>query len=141
MKRFRALMLMMSMALLLACSTGKVDEEALKAVLLNNFKALQEENLEGYLGTLHPESPGYAQMEKLCPRIFEIYDLQHQLIDFRVVEASDKEARIRTVQEARRLSGPENYRHNRSTTVHTLKKYQGQWKLFQTEQESVEYIE
>jgi hypothetical protein len=123
------------------CSGNKGEEEALKAVMVNNVTALQEENVEKYMATLHPESPGYAKMELLCPQIFQIYDLAHKLIDIEVLTVSSGEAKVRTVQEARRLSGPENYRHNRSTMVHTLKKYQGEWKLFQSDQESMEYIE
>ena len=80
-------------------------------------------------------------MVELCPKIFEIYDLQHSLIETKVLKISGDEARVRTTQEARRLSGPENYRDNRSTTVHTLKKYKGQWRIFKTDQESMEILQ
>ena len=141
MSRFGAIALLLAVCFLGGCSGNKGEEEALKAVMVNNVTALQEENVEKYMATLHPESPGYAKMELLCPQIFQIYDLAHKLIDIEVLSVSSGEAKVRTVQEARRLSGPENYRHNRSTMVHTLKKYQGEWKLFQSDQESMEYIE
>jgi murein L,D-transpeptidase YcbB/YkuD len=133
--------MLLAITLTAGCANKKSDEEALKTVIRNNLKALQEENLENYLATLHPESPGYAQMEALCPKIFELYDLQHKLIEIKVLSISGDEARVRTVQEAIRLAGPENYRNNRSTTVHTLKKYKGQWRIFKTDQESMELLE
>lgn len=136
-----AVVLLIAVCLVAGCAGSKADKEALKAVIQNNLKALQEENLDNYLATLHPDSPGYAKMVELCPKIFEIYDLQHSLIETKVLKISGDEARVRTTQEARRLSGPENYRDNRSTTVHTLKKYKGQWRIFKTDQESMEILQ
>ncbi len=145
MKRFSAIVFVVLIAVVITagCSSQKKEEEEekLKAVISNNLAALQEENLEKYMATLHPESPGYAKMELICPQIFQVYDLAHNLVDVKVIDVSGKEARVRTVQEARRLSGPENYRDNRSTMVHTLKKDQGEWKLYNTEQESMELID
>ncbi len=133
--------LLLSVLITAGCSNKKADEEALRTVIQKNLKALQDENLEDYLSTLHPESPGYAKMELLCPRIFEIYELKHDLVNTEVLNISDNEARVRTTQEARRISGPENYKDSRSITVHTLKKYEGEWKLFKTEDESMELLE
>ena len=136
-----AISLLFVVTITAGCARKTADEEAVKNVIQNNIKALQEENLENYLATLHPDSPGYAQMEALCPKIFEIYDLQHKLVETKILKISGDEARVRTTQEARRISGPENYKDNRSTMVHTLKKYKGHWKLFNTEQESMELLE
>lgn len=136
-----AVAVLLAVIVITGCSGKKAEDEAIKAVIVNNLTALQEENLEKYMSTLHPESPGYAKMELLCPQIFQIYDLQHKLIDCKVISASGDEAKVRTTQEARRIAGPENYHHNRSTMVHTLKKYQGQWKLFQSDQEKTEDID
>ena len=133
--------LLLSVLITAGCSNKKADEQALRTVIQKNLKALQDENLGDYLSTLHPESPGYAKMEMLCPKIFEIYELKHDLVNTEVLNISDNEARVRTTQEARRISGPENYRDNRSITVHTLKKYEGEWKLFKTEDESMELLE
>ncbi|MEW6077727.1 MAG: nuclear transport factor 2 family protein [Thermodesulfobacteriota bacterium] len=136
-----AVALMAVIAITGCTGNGKNEEATLKAVIENNVTALQEENVEKYMSTLHPDSQGYARMKAICPQIFQIYDLQHKLIDIKVLDVSGDTARVRTTQEARRIAGPENYRSNRSTMVHTLKKDQGQWKIFQSDQESMENIE
>ena len=144
MKKFLAVMVTIMLAgILLAagCADKSADKEAVKDVLRANLQALQAEDLDGYLATLDPDSPGYEKMKLICPKIFEIYDLEHEVEKIEVLDISDQEARVRTVQVARRISGPDSYRHNRSTTVHTLKKKDGAWKLTQTEQESMEYLE
>jgi|SRR6056297_2122332 len=122
------------------CTDNQAEKEAVKAVLQNNLKALQEEDLDGYLATLHKESPGYEKMKKVCPKIFEIYDLEHEIREIKVLDLSDQKAKVRTVQTARRLAGPPSYKDNQSTTVHTLKKYQGEWKVYQTTQKSMKYL-
>lgn len=130
-----------SMAIITGCADNTAEKEAVEKVLRENLKALQEEDLDGYLATLDEESPGYEKMKMICPKIFEIYDLEHELEDIKVLDISDQEAKVKTVQVARRLSGPDSYRHNRSTTVHTLVKRDGDWKLSQTKQESMEYLD
>ena len=144
MKKFLAVMvtiMLAGMMLAAGCADRSADKEAVKDVLRANLEALQAEDLDGYLATLDPDSPGYEKMKLICPKIFEIYDLEHEVEKIEVLDISDQEARVRTVQVARRISGPDSYRHNRSTTVHTLKKKDGAWKLTQTEQESMEYLE
>ncbi|MFP4445954.1 MAG: hypothetical protein ACLFPD_06870 [Desulfosudaceae bacterium] len=144
MKKILAVMvtiMLAGMMLAAGCADKSADKEAVKDVLRANLKALQAEDLDGYLATLDPDSPGYEKMKLICPKIFEIYDLEHEVEKIEVLDISDQEARVRTVQVARRISGPDSYRHNRSTTVHTLKKKDGAWKLTETEQESMEYLE
>lgn len=119
----------------------EVEKVAIKAVLYNSVKSLQQESLEGYLDTVHPESPGYAKMKTVCPEIFKMYDLEHELVDVKVLDITGNEARVQTMQVARRLAGPENFRNNRSTSIHTLKKYQGQWKVYETEQKGAEFLD
>ncbi len=136
-----ALSILFAVLILTGCGHKKGEEEALKAVLYNNLKAFQEENVEACLATMHPESPSYGQMEALLPQVFKIYDLDHKLIEVKVLDVSGDTARVRTVQEARRLSGPENYRNVRTTDIHILKKYKGEWRLYEQEHQSMEYID
>jgi len=144
MNRFVAIFIAVLLAVfsLTGCSDKKKgEEEAIKAVLYENLKALQEESVEKCMATIHPDSSGYVQMEALLPKVFEIYDLDHKLIEIKVVDVSRNEAKVQTEQEARRLSGPENYRDIRSQTLHTLKKYNGEWRLFLQEHKSTEYLD
>lgn len=142
MNRLIAVAMLLAVVLITAgCADKEAEEQAIKTVIQNNLISLQEENLENYMATLHPESPGYSKMELLCPKIFEIYDLEHKLVKLDILDVSKTKARVRTTQEARRISGPENFRDNRSTTTHTLKKYNGEWKLFETKDESSELID
>ena len=57
------------------------------------------------------------------------------------LDISGDEARLQTVLETRRLSGPEDSRDIRATTIHTLKKHKGEWKLYQQDLKSMKYID
>src|SRR6056297_2196569 len=88
------------------CTDNQAEKEAVKAVLQNNLKALQEEDLDGYLATLHKESPGYEKMKKVCPKIFEIYDLEHEIREIKVLDCSNKKAKEETLKTPRSWPGP-----------------------------------
>jgi hypothetical protein len=52
----------------------------------------------------------------------------------------DREAKVRFSQVTRKISGPE-FRDNRVSGVHVLRKLNGEWKLFDTERIKVDYLE
>jgi len=128
-----------------ALAAGPVDEAAVLAAVRANLAALQNEDLEGYMATIHEDASEYASTRQIVARLFEDYDLEYELEQLELVEdeedepAAPDEARVRFVQVTRLVKGGE-FRDNRVTGAHTLKTAAGRWKLLSTEVQNIEYL-
>jgi hypothetical protein len=60
-------------------------EAELKALVIENLRATRAEDMDAMLGTLHSESPGYSQVEKIANTLFATYDLNYDLLLFRYI--------------------------------------------------------
>lgn len=78
--------------LIAACSGEKSVEDQLKAVVMENFKTTEAENMSAMLDTIHTQSPFYAQTEKLAVQIFDAYDLKYELLEFKYVGLDGEDA-------------------------------------------------
>lgn len=142
MKKTGGLILMMAALIAGGCAqqeTAVSDDESLAAVRAN-IKAAQEEDLEAYLATIHPESPSYQQTRELVGRLFNDFDLSYELIELKLLAKTEDEARVEFVQKTRKLRGPE-FQDNQVVGVHLLKKSDGRWKIMSTEIKKVEYLD
>jgi ketosteroid isomerase-like protein len=115
------------------------EEAEVKQVLTDQLEFLRAEDIEGVLSTMHPESPQYAATRSLLEQVFELYELDHELESIEVVEMSEKEAKIRAVQVTYRVDGPE-LSDTKVTAIHTMRKTDGGWKLYNSETESSETL-
>jgi hypothetical protein len=91
--------------------------------------------------TLHENAPGLDQNRELTLDAFEKFDLSYSIVDWEIEEIDSQTAKIRVVQITRKVSGDEPFRDNQLEAVHTLKKdSEGNWKLYSSEFENVEYL-
>lgn len=136
------LLLAVAMALVATAGCGGADEdseaEAL-ALLHRQLELLEEENIGGFLATLHPDSPRYADTRAAIEPVFELYELDFELESVEVLTIDAGEARLRAVQVTRKVSGPE-LADTRLTAVHTLRKTSNGWKLYDSAVESTEVL-
>jgi len=141
MKKTGGLILMMAALIAGGCAQQEaVSEDESLAAVRANIKAAQEEDLEAYLATIHPESPSYQQTKKLVRRLFENCDLSGELLELKLLAKTEDEARVEFVQKTRKLRGPE-FQDNQVFGVHLLKKSDGRWKIMSTEIKKVEYLD
>ena len=108
-------------------------------VVYQNVKALQNEDLEAVIATIHPASPMYAATKAMAKVLFDQYDFDYELKDVKIISKGDEEAKVECVQITRKSKGP-TFRDNQVLLVHTLKKYKGKWKLFSTEAKKIDYL-
>ena len=105
-------------------------KKALEDVLIANIEASEAEDLDAALATIDPKSPAYAETRDLLGTMFLAYDIDYEIELINVIEASDTEAYVYTVQTAKKIDGPE-FNDGRYKQVHQLRKQEdGSWKVY-----------
>lgn len=106
-------------------------DEILFKVVEDNLKALENENVEAYMATIHPESPEYENSEQLVKGIISTYKLKYELSDMKVIEKSEKEAKVYYVQKSIKVEGP-IFQNNEVRGYHILKPDKDKWKIYRS---------
>ncbi|AFH50444.1 Hypothetical protein IALB_2741 [Ignavibacterium album JCM 16511] len=104
-----------------------------------NAKFMNEEDFDGVMSTIHPESPSYSTTEKLVKKIFDTYDLSYKLEKVKLIEKNGNEAKVEFVQLTTKIKGPE-FKNNRTYGIHTLKLDGDSWKIFSTEVTDLKFL-
>ncbi len=121
-----------------ACSVDNnysIPEYAIEA----NAKFMNEENFDGVMSTIHPESPSFKTTENLVKKIFETYDLNYKIEKIILIEQKDKEAKVEFIQLTTKIKGPD-FKNNRTYGIHTLKLDGNSWKIFSTEVSDLKFL-
>jgi uncharacterized protein YchJ len=129
---------LLSIISIVSCSSKKgydTPEDLVNA----NADFMNQEDFDGVMSTIHPQSPSYEMTEKLVKKIFEVYDLNYKIEKIKVLEQNDKEAKVEFIQITTKLKGPD-FKNNKTTGVHTLKMDGDSWKIFSTEVQDLEFL-
>jgi hypothetical protein len=110
------------------------------SVIYENLNAMEKRDLQSFMATIHEQSPVIAQTEQMALQLLNTYELSCELKDVKVIEKSDQEARVKYVQITKKVSGPE-FRNNKVTGIHILKKSDGKWKIYNTEIKDIKYLD
>jgi hypothetical protein len=141
---FRALLLAASVFLLIGCDkfSRKSDNTAdpVFAVINAQIKALNKRDAAGAMAVMHPEAPNLAAIRESTFQITAAADLLYVVQNMTLESTTDAEARVRFTQLTQKISGPE-FRNNRVIGIHTLRKYQGAWRLYSTEVVKIEFLD
>jgi hypothetical protein len=119
---------------------GIPTDEELIAVLDKNLETMQAGDIEGYMKTIHDESPSYASTKQLMEQLASQYTFDIEISDVEVVEKSADEAKVTFTQRTMKVKGPE-YKNNEVKGYHILKPYKGKWKIYESVQSSVQYLD
>lgn len=123
---------------LFACSSKK-EYKTPESLIEANAAYMNEEDLEGVMSTVHPKSPSYDGVEAMAKQIFERYDLNYKIENIKVLEQNDKEAKVEFTQITTKIKGPD-FKNNKTTGIHTLRKDGDSWKIYSTEMTNVEFL-
>jgi hypothetical protein len=133
-----ALILLIILAVF-ACSSKK-EYKTPESLIKANAEYMNEEDLEGVMTTVHPKSPNYAATEAMAKQIFDRYDLNYKIENIKVLEENDKEAKVEFTQVTTKIKG-KDFKNNKATGIHTLKKDGDSWKVYSTEMVNVEFLD
>jgi PBP1b-binding outer membrane lipoprotein LpoB len=133
-----ALMLLIILVVF-ACSSKK-EYKTPESLINANAEYMNEEDLEGVMTTVHPKSPNYAATEAMAKQIFDRYDLNYKIENIKVLEENDKEAKVEFTQVTTKIKG-KDFKNNKATGIHTLKKDGDSWKVYSTEMVNVEFLD
>ena len=122
----------------ISCSNGE-DYYTPESVIEANAKYMNEEKFDEAMNTIHKDSPAYPATESMLKQLFDRYDLNYKVVSMKVTEETDLEAKIEFVQITSKLTGPE-FKNNKATGVHTLKKDGDSWKIYSTEMTDVQFL-
>lgn len=114
---------------------GSSPEEVIRI----NAKYMTEENLAGVESTIDPDSPDFEESKRLANLLFKTYDLKYEIESIEIIEQNDTEALVKFVQLTTKLNGPE-FKDNRFTGIHTVRKTDNGWKIFATKQLNVKFL-
>lgn len=128
---------LLSLLLLLAfvsCSTDSVP------VLNLQIDALNHQDLDAYMQTMHPEGPLYDQTRIIVQNLFQSHELHYELKDLQILEETPDVMRVSFVQTTKRISGG-FFRDNRITGIHELRRDAGVWKVYHTDIQDISYLD
>jgi hypothetical protein len=121
------------------CSRESETPKDPESVVQENIKAMNGEDLDKAMATIDEQSASYDQTKQMAKKIFELYDLKYELDSLRVITLTDEEARVGCVQTTTKLKGPA-FRDNRIDFVHTLRKVDGNWKIYNSKVMRIDYL-
>lgn len=108
-------------------------------LLENNIQALESENIDEYMSMLYVDDND-EQTQQMIREIFENFDLAYEMSDYEFLSISEKEVKVRVTQTTTIVDG-EDYRDNESIIIHTLRAQKEKWKFFESEVESIRYLD
>ena len=116
----------------------KISEELI-AVIKENIEATAAENKQRVLNTIHKDSPQMRSTIQGMDFVFTSFDMEFILEKIEVIEINGDDAKVYYVITRKAIRG-EGFAPNRATGIHNMKKENGKWKIYKTEELSNEQI-
>lgn len=129
-----------SIALIISSCSSENEYKTPEELINANAAYMNEEDLEAVMTTVHPKSPSYEGTEAMAKQIFERYDLNFKIENIKVLEQNEKEAKVEFTQVTTKIKG-KDFKNNKATGIHTLKKDGDSWKVYSTEMTNVEFLD
>jgi hypothetical protein len=115
------------------------EEQNIKQLIQENIEYCNSENASGYMATLHPNAPGRAKTEEAMESLFETFDCEYKIDEIDIISINDDHATIHIIQTTRKKNGP-FFQNNKIDLIETLRKYHGNWKIYSTKANHIEYL-
>lgn len=118
---------------LAACSAKpSPEQEAIFSTIRENLQAMEREDINAVMATVHPETPNFEASKTVNEELFKNYDLKFELIELKLVSLKDGVAKVAFKQKTRRVDNGANEPAVFAQGVHTLKKDGDKWKIIST---------
>jgi len=133
--------------MLTACAKVTHKEDPIFDAVRAQIKALNQRDAAGAIAMMHPEAPGLDRTRQTTEQVTATFDLLYMLQELTLESADEDEAKVRFTQITQKVSGPDDpqkglvFRNNKVVGIHTLRKYQGAWKIYYTQVLKIDYLE
>ncbi|OAB42440.1 copper amine oxidase N-terminal domain-containing protein [Paenibacillus glacialis] len=114
-------------------------KEQILHVIDQNLFYSQNEDLEGYMSTIDPSTPGIEQMKAQVGQINAIYDLKYEFKNIEVISVEKEKASVKLKQTTTKVSGPE-FGDNQIDLIINLNKVNGEWKISTSKIVKIDYL-
>ena len=114
-------------------------EAEIKKLLEDNLIAMNEESVEKYMATIHPDSPVFYNTKNLINSLFKGYDLKSTMENYSYIGMDDDYAYFRASQRIDVIKGV-GMTDRRSILLHVFKKKGDKWYLWTSSVLSVEQL-
>ncbi|ADU32280.1 FxLYD domain-containing protein [Evansella cellulosilytica] len=112
------------------------EEERILEVIRLNIEAANKKDVDLYLSTIHPELEGFDTQEEELTQFFQENDIKYTAEEVEVIEIGEDEAKVEIVQ----LNEFALEADTRAVAIYTMRKYEGEWKIAETEVVDVTYV-
>ena len=120
---------------LVACTQKQNPEkEAVFAAIQAHLQAVEQENIDAVMATLHPATPGLEQQRQENEAMFKKYDLKFEIVSMKLESLTDTEAKVASTQKALRVGGEKDLPDLIYDSVWTLQKDGDKWKIINSVQ-------
>ncbi|MEX2461944.1 MAG: stalk domain-containing protein [Paenibacillaceae bacterium] len=114
-------------------------KEQILHVVDQNLIYSQNEDLDGYISTLDPSTPGIEQIKDQVGQINAAYDLKYEYENIEINSVEKEKASVKLTQSTTKVSGPE-FGNNKINLIMDLIKVNGEWKLTTSKILKIEYL-
>ena len=115
--------------LVFACAKEMTPEQT----VIENFKALGDENIQLYMATVG--GPRADAAGQLLSTLFSDYDVAYTIDTIQLLSNVGGMAQVRTVVTAKDKGGPKKYHDNQMVFIQKLSKENGKWVIVSAEVE------
>jgi ketosteroid isomerase-like protein len=116
-------------AMVLAAGAPDELSATLKKVIEANAEAMNREDLEGAMKTIHPKSMNFESTKSGTENIFKTYDLRYAMLSYSFVGSDGEYATARVKQTTKKVAGPA-FRDNTLEMMHVFRKDGASWKIW-----------
>ena len=135
-------MVVISFVLLFSVTVHAAENDiqnTINSVVITNVQAVQAENLDAVMKTIHTQSPGYLTTKQQLQPLFDNHDLKYQILSFTYIGRDNQYAVARVKQSTQKLSGPA-FRNNVLDMIQVFRQEKGQWKFWNQAILEVTYV-
>lgn len=118
----------------------QADRQAIQALINRQLKAGNAEDLKGVMETIHPQSPEYASIEQIMAKVFAMCDVRLEVSKVEFLKITANESKVRITGSAKVRTNTQQCKSNKTVTIDTLQKSNGQWKFYSTEVQKIEFL-
>ncbi len=111
----------------------------LKKVFEKHIVAMDKENNEAVIKSLHSQSPALMQISQMMQQMFPVFDVKSEILNFRFIALDGDYAITRVEQKMVKVSGP-LFQDNITNTIYIFKKEFGEWKLWQAAALDIKFL-